>query len=256
MLTANAPTSPVAWVRTMLDCPDGAAPDCISSPLGVAQQTNTQIVDGTQAGYALDIGATCSPWVQRDVRRRPTTTMDITVTGSGTVRPVRANLRYARGQTIYTWRVFGPIAQSHTFPTLPATLPGNPTIRRPIPSPLPASISASPTRISGYRDAIKNPYARSARANGERASRRSPSLGTTNRLSSSGIDARLTSAAGSLRSPAASTSARVHTNARARRRRRLALEDRRLRPRSGDAQRRRVGLARGREQLVAARRRR
>jgi hypothetical protein len=183
MLTADAPTSPVAWMRTVLACPNGAAPDCISSAIGVAQQTITQQIDGTQPSYALDVDTTLLPWVNA-VYIPTATTIDITLTGSGTYDLFETNLRYARGQTIYTWRVFGPIAASHTFPTLPATLPGNPTV-------LPADTQSAyqvflceSDAVEGYRDAIKNPYRALATCESSSSPAAVPVTGTLNRLSS------------------------------------------------------------------------
>src|SRR5690606_29890209 len=69
-----------------------------------------------------------------------------------------ANLRYTRGQTIYTWRVFGPVADSVAFPTLPASAPGDPTIQ---PSDVMSGyqvFACESDAFDGYRDAVANPF--------------------------------------------------------------------------------------------------
>lgn len=183
VLTADAATAPSAWVRSLLGCPDGAGADCISSPLGVAQQTIAQKVDGTQTTYALDLGANLLPWV--NALYQPTTqTIDITVTGSGAYDLFETNLRYARGQTIYTWRVFGPIATTHAFPALPSTLPGDPTIRA---SDTQSSYNVylcESDAVGGYRDAIKNPYKALAACESSSSPTVIPVTGTIHRMSS------------------------------------------------------------------------
>jgi hypothetical protein len=183
MLTANAATSPVAWIQSVLTCPNGAGADCVSSPIGVAQQVITERVDGTQSTYALDVGAALLPWVNA-IYAPTTTTLEITVTGSGTYDLFETNLRYVRGQTIYTWRVFGPVAASHTFTALPATLPGNPTI-------LPTDTQSAyqvflceSDAVNGYREAIKNPYRTLAACEATSSPTLVPVTGTLNRLSS------------------------------------------------------------------------
>jgi hypothetical protein len=183
MLTANAPTSPAAWMRTVFTCPNGAGADCISSAIGVAQQTITQEVDGTQSTYALDVGATLLPWVNA-VYTPTATTLDITITGAGTYDLFETNLRYARGQTIYTWRVFGPIAASHTFPALPSTLPGNPTITPTDTQSAYQVFLCESDAINGYRDAIKNPYRALATCESTSSPTLAPVTGTLNRTSS------------------------------------------------------------------------
>ncbi len=183
ILTADAATAPTAWVRSLLGCPDGAGADCISSPIGVAQQTIAQKVDGTQATYSLDLGVNLLPWVNA-FYQMTTQTMDITVTGSGTYDLFETNLRYARGQTIYTWRVFGPIATTHTFPALPSMLPGDPTIR---PSDTQSAYNVylcESDAVGGYRDAIKNPYRALAACESSSSPTVIPVTGTMHRMSS------------------------------------------------------------------------
>jgi hypothetical protein len=183
MLTADTATAPPAWIRSVFACPEGTGADCISSPIGSALQTVTQEIDGSQPAYALDVGATLLPWVNA-IYTPTTTSIDITVTGSGTYDLFETNLRYARGQTIYTWRVFGPIAASHTFPALPATLPGNPTIT---PSDTQSAYQVylcDSDAINGYRDAIKNPYRALAACESSGIPTSLPVTGTLNRLSS------------------------------------------------------------------------
>jgi hypothetical protein len=103
--------------------------------------------------------------------------------GSGVIDIFEGNLRYTRGQNIYTWRVFGPLAQSVTFPALPAAAPGNPTVQ---PSDIMSSYQAfigESDAINGYRDAIKNPF--EALGTCEASSNTSvlPYAGTKNRIS-------------------------------------------------------------------------
>jgi hypothetical protein len=156
--TVNLTTSlpPRAVLSTQLTCPSGTT-GCLSTPSGSASQRITHVVDGTQASYALDIGAALLPWVKA-AYTPAATTLDITVTGSGAIDIFEGNLRYTRGQAIYTWRVFGPLAQSVQFPALPATAPGNPTV---LPSDIMSSYQAfagESDAINGYRDAIKSPF--------------------------------------------------------------------------------------------------
>lgn len=180
MMTVGKPAQAVMKSRFL--CPAGTASGCISSGIGVAQQDHTHVVDGTASTYSLDVGASLLPWVSA-VYDPATTTLDVTVTGSGEYDLFEANLRYVRGQTIYTWRVFGPIAGDITFPTLPSTVPGDPTVR-------PTDVQSSyqvwlgdSDAVAGYRDAIKNVY----EALGTCEAAATPSVkrygGTVNRIS-------------------------------------------------------------------------
>jgi len=155
MLNVSQP--PLALLSTSLLCPMSATPGCLATPSGAASQRITQAVDGTLTSYALDIGANLLPWVKA-LYVPATTSLDITVTGSGAFDIFEGNLQYTRGQNIYVWRVFGPLAQTVTFPTLPATAPGDPTVR---PSDVMSNYQAfvgESDAINGYRDAIKNPF--------------------------------------------------------------------------------------------------
>jgi hypothetical protein len=140
-------------------------------------------VAGTSLTYGLDIGANLLPWVNA-VYDPVTTTINVTVTGSGTYDLFEANLRYVRGQTIYTWRVFGPTAQSVTFPTLPSSLPGDPTVR---PSDTQSAYQVyvcESDAIADYRAAIANPFRSLGTCETSPAVATKPSgLGTLNRLS-------------------------------------------------------------------------
>lgn len=155
-LTLNVSKPPQAALVTSLACL-GTGGGCLNTPSGSAGQRIMEIVDGTAGTYALDIAANLLPWVKA-VYVPATTTLDITVTGSGAIDIFEGNLRYTRGQAIYTWRVFGPLAQSVKFPTLPASAPGDPTI---VPADVMSSYQAfvgESDAINGYRDAIKSPF--------------------------------------------------------------------------------------------------
>jgi hypothetical protein len=155
--------SPLAFMKTRLECPAGQSADCISNNVGTAIQTITERVDGTAATYSLDIGANLLPWVSGEYKPQ-TTSIDVTVTGSGAIDLFEANLRYtgatttARNGYIYNWRVFGPLAQSITFPTLPSDLPGDPTVQTTDVQSQYQLWACETDGVSGYRDAIKNPY--------------------------------------------------------------------------------------------------
>jgi hypothetical protein len=149
---------------------------------GVGSQIVTEVVDGSAATYALDVGANLLPWV-KGLYVPQTTTLEVTTMGSGAYDIFEANLRYTRGQVIYTWRVFGPLAQTVKFPALPAAAPGNPTV-------LPTDVMSGynvfvgeSDAVGGYRDAIKNVY----EALGTAESSANPSTkvytGTKNRIS-------------------------------------------------------------------------
>lgn len=154
-MTVGKPAQAVMKSRFL--CPTGSSTGCISNAIGVAQQEHTQVVDGTAATYALDVGANLLPWVSA-VYVPETTTLDVTVTGAGTFDIFEANLRYTRGQTIYTWRVFGPVVEDVTFPSLPSTVPGDPTVRSTdVQSSYQVWLGESDA-VAGYRDAIKSVY--------------------------------------------------------------------------------------------------
>jgi hypothetical protein len=156
-------SSPTAFMKTRLECPAGQSADCISSNIGTAIQTITERVDGTATTYALDIGANLLPWVNGEYKPQ-TTSIDVTVTGAGTIDLFEANLRYTGATTtprngyIYNWRVFGPLAQSITFPALPNDLPGDPTVRTSDVQSQYQLWLCETDAVSGYRNAIKNPY--------------------------------------------------------------------------------------------------
>jgi hypothetical protein len=181
MLTASQPQRAV--MKTLVTCPYNASASCLSTASGAASQTITHAVDGTAASYAVDIGATLLPWVKA-LYVPSSTTLDITVTGTAAYDLFEANLRYVRGgATIYTWRVFGPTAQTLQFPTLPATAPGNPTV---LPTDVMSSYQAficESDAVGGYRKAIENVFD----TLGACESTATPSLrlhgGTVNRIS-------------------------------------------------------------------------
>ena len=154
-LNLSTPLAPRAVMQTHLRCPQGGS--CLSTSTGTAQQTNTQVVDGTQTSFALDIGANLLPWVKASYDPT-TTTINMMVDGTTPIDLYEAHLRYSRGQVIYTWRVFGPVPQSITFPTLPSNVPGDPTVRPTDAQGIYGVILCETDALEGYRDAIKNPY--------------------------------------------------------------------------------------------------
>lgn len=186
-LSLSAATPAIAWMKSLLSCPSGSGPDCISSGTGVAQQVISERVDGAQASYALDVGANLLPWVSA-VYQPTTTTTEITVTGTGTYDLFETNLRYFRmvdtTQVIYTWRVFGPVAETITFPTLPSTVPGDPTLRPTDTQSAYQVYLCESDALAGYRDAVKNPYHSLATCATPSAPAQRPAGGTKNRLSS------------------------------------------------------------------------
>lgn len=155
-LMLTSPLAPRTVMQTHLRCPDGVS-GCLSSSTGTAQQTITQVVDGTQTTYALDIGANLLPWVTASYDP-VTTTINMSLTGTGTIDLYEASLRYSRGQVIYTWRVFGPTPSAFKFPTLPADLPGDPTVRPTDAQGAYQVMLCETDTLTGYRVAIKNVY--------------------------------------------------------------------------------------------------
>lgn len=155
MLMLSSPIAPRAVMHTQFFCPQGGT--CLSTSTGTAKQTNTQIVDGTQTTFAIDIGANLLPWVKASYDP-PTTTLDMTIDGSTPIDLYEAHLRYSRGQVIYTWRVFGAVPQTFKFPTLPADLPGDPTVRPTDAQGIYGVTLCETDALTGYRMAIKNPY--------------------------------------------------------------------------------------------------
>jgi hypothetical protein len=155
MLSLSTPLASRAVMQTHLRCPEGGM--CLSSATGTAQQSNTQIVDGMKTSFALDIGANLLPWVRASYDPT-TTTMNMTIDGTSPIDLYEAHLRYSRGQTIYTWRVFGAVPQTFTFPTLPSDVPGDPTVRPTDAQGIYGVILCESDALAGYREAIKNPY--------------------------------------------------------------------------------------------------
>jgi hypothetical protein len=181
-LMANVSLPARAVVSSQFTCPMGTSPDCLATGSGSATQAISQVVDGTQTAYALDIGANLLPWIKA-LYVPQTTTLQITTAGSGAFDVVETNLRFTRGQNIYTWRVFGPVADTFAYPALPATAPGDPTIR---PSDVESSYQAfigDSDAINGYRDAIKNPFEALGTCESSANVNLKPYAGTTNRIS-------------------------------------------------------------------------
>jgi hypothetical protein len=178
MLAVSTPAS--AAISTQLLCPAGAT--CLSTPSGAVSQRITHAVDGTQTTYALDVGANLLPWVKA-LYVAATTTLEITTVGTAPIDIFEANLRFTRGQNIYTWRVFGPSVQNVTFPTLPPTAPGDPTVRTSdVMSSYQAFVGESDA-INGYRDAIQDPFTALGTCEASISPTVKPSAGTKNRIS-------------------------------------------------------------------------
>ena len=171
-----------AAIRTTFHCPSGASPDCTSTSTGGARQFVTEVADGAAATYALDVGASLLPWL-RVLYVPLATTLEIETFGTGTYDLVESNLRYTRGQTIYTWRTFSPLAQDLAYPTLPATAPGDPTIRPNDPQSGYQVFLCESDAIDGYRDAIENPYLALSACEASAAPGILPSPGAQNRVS-------------------------------------------------------------------------
>jgi hypothetical protein len=183
-----SPASATAFMKTKLRCPAGASADCVSNNIGNVTQTITEQVNGTVGTYALDIGANLLPWVSA-IYTQATTSIDVTVTGTGTIDLFEANMLYngatttPRNGTIYTWRVFGPTAESVTFPTLPSTLPGDPTVRTSDVQSQFQVFLCETDAVNGYRNAIKNPYETLALCEGNSTPTTKPLTAMKSRLS-------------------------------------------------------------------------
>lgn len=180
MLALDVSRPGSAVVATQLSCPGGST--CLSNNVGAVSQRVTESVDGTLGTYALDIGASLLPWVKA-VYVPSTTSLDITVVGSGAIDIFEANLRYTRGQNIYTWRVFGPVAESVTFPALPAAAPGNPTVQ---PSDIMSSYQVfvgESDAIAGYHEAIGSPFEALGTCESNPSAAVKAAAGTKNRIS-------------------------------------------------------------------------
>ena len=186
--TLLTPSSATAFMKTKLRCPMTSSSECLSNAIGTVTQTITEQVDGTLPTYARDIGAYLLPWVTA-MYTQSTTSIDVTVTGTGTIDLFEVNMLYngatgtPRNGTIYTWRVFGPIAQSVTFPTLPSTLPGDPTVRTTDVQSQFQVYLCETDAVNGYRNAIKNPYQTLALCEGNSTPSTKPLTATKSRLS-------------------------------------------------------------------------
>jgi hypothetical protein len=181
MIMLDASTANRSVLSTQLTCPSTVS-GCLSNPQGSSAQRITHVVDGTATTYSLDVGANLLPWLKANYVPA-TTTLEIMTMGSVPFDIFEANLRYTRGQTIFTWRVFGPLAQNVTFPTLPATAPGNPSV---LPTDIMSSYQAfigESDAISGYRDAIKNPFEALGACEASSNNAVKPAPGTKSRIS-------------------------------------------------------------------------
>jgi hypothetical protein len=179
-LMVTAPLPAAAAMQTKLTCSGGT---CVSD---TAEQIITQQVDGTATTYALDVDANLLPWLTATWVPN-TITMNVTVTGTAAYDLFHASIVYTRDsvdQTIYTWRVFGPVAGTFKFPTLPSTVPGNPNLTANSRQATYSVDVCESDAVGGYRDAIKNPYG----AFGTCRAASSPTTvrfgGTKNRISS------------------------------------------------------------------------
>ncbi|NVB82664.1 MAG: hypothetical protein HOV81_30080 [Kofleriaceae bacterium] len=156
--TTKATKGLTTLIKSRILCAEGTGAGCVSSSSGTAQQTINEVIDGNAAAYSLDVGANLLPWVSASYVPE-TKTIAVTLTGTGTVDLFEANLRYTRNNAvIYTWRVFGPTPGDVTFPTLPATIPGDPTVRSTDAQGVYQVYLCESTALSGYRAAIKNVY--------------------------------------------------------------------------------------------------
>jgi hypothetical protein len=126
---APAPTVSGA-TGTLMTTGPGAASAIVQTTLGTngpEYQTFTDVVDGTQTSYALDIVAKQLPWMcqkqaQCPVFSGPDATLSIPVSGTGAYDLFEADVTFARGQQIFVWRIFGPTAGNFTFPLLPTSV--------------------------------------------------------------------------------------------------------------------------------------
>lgn len=126
---ASAPTVSGA-TGTLMTTGPGATSAIIQTTLGTngpEYQIFTDVVDGTQTSYALDIGAKALPWMCQKQAQCPVfsganATLSIPVSGTGAYDLFETDVTYARGQQIFVWRIFGPTAGNFTFPQLPATV--------------------------------------------------------------------------------------------------------------------------------------
>jgi len=184
-ITLSTAFPPSAWMRSTLTCETGGP--CVTTALGVAQQTYAAKVDGAQTTYTHDIGANLLPWISA-AYVPSTTTLDVTVTGSESYDLFEANLKYFRNvgasQVIFTWRVFAPTAEDVTFPALPSTLPGDPTVRTTDTQSSYQAYLCESDAIASYRDAVANPYTALATCESSPVVTTRPPAGTRNRLSS------------------------------------------------------------------------
>jgi hypothetical protein len=86
-------------------------------------------------------------------------------------------------QVVFTWRVFGPIAGNFTFPALPNTIPGDPTVRSTDTQSAYQVYLCESDAFNGYRSAIANPYISLATCESSPVVSKRPAGGTRNRVS-------------------------------------------------------------------------
>ncbi len=167
MLAVAAPASAAATMQTLTwPCPNSDATcgsaGCAALCKGAnsASQTITQVVDGTQTTYALDVGSQLLPWLGYPfwMKTNPTV-LPVTVTGSGAIDLFEADMQYVRNNTsVYIWRVFAPVAGDVHFPQLPADVPGSPTPTSSDTMSVTHAYACESDAIAGYRGAVANVY--------------------------------------------------------------------------------------------------
>ena len=152
-LMVTSPTSSSAIIQTQL------------TTNGPEYQILTDVVDGSQATYAVDFATEALPWMCRDTAQCPmfsgsAAKLTIPVTGTGTYDLFETDATYSRGPQftqIFIWRVFGPTAGDVTFPTLPASV----SVMNPQgvdrQSVTHSRICESDV-LNGWRDARQNPF--------------------------------------------------------------------------------------------------
>lgn len=127
------PTSPLTIsgaMGTLMATGPGAASAIVQTTLGTngpEYQTFTDVIDGTDTSYALDVAARELPWLCEETAQcpmfsGPNGTLTIPVNGTGAYDLFEADVTFARGQQIFVWRIFGPTAGNVTFPQLPASV--------------------------------------------------------------------------------------------------------------------------------------
>ena len=187
MLQLTAPTSASAVMQTLArPCKSG---DTTCTQMTSAWQTITQVVDGTQTAYSLDVGAQLLPWLGYPTWSKVTPTMmTIAVTGSGAIDLFEADLQFVRNNSngnVYIWRVFAPAAGNVSFPVLPSSVPYDPTPQSTDTMSVTHSFACESDAIAGYRAAVANMFTALDTCLAPTATNKQRTAGTLNRLSQS-----------------------------------------------------------------------